>query len=122
MQHQDLELRFTLTLDSSSTTHLTEFLLAAIEGISKENPKVAASRHALLGGLELPADKGLLVDTKQVAELLGLSARTVWRMQSSGEMPKSIRIGRDVGWSFEEIKAWTYAGCPPRDKWTFPAS
>lgn len=50
-------------------------------------------------------------------KLLDLSEWTVWGMANSGRIPKPIRIGRAVRWSYEELRAWVNAGCPPQDEW-----
>ena len=57
------------------------------------------------------------IDAKQLAEVLGLSVRTVRRLDSSGKLPRPLRIGGAVRWSLEEIAAWMAAGCPDRQKW-----
>jgi excisionase family DNA binding protein len=53
-----------------------------------------------------------LITADEVAALLGLSARTVWRMHSAGKLPEPIRLGRAVRWRHKEIDAWIEAGCP----------
>jgi len=41
---------------------------------------------------------------KQVAELLGLHPRSVWRMSADGTLPKPIRIGtKAVRWRFSDL-------------------
>lgn len=50
--------------------------------------------------------EALLWAVGQVADALGISQRTVWRMASAGEIPPGIRIGRAVRWPAESIKAW----------------
>lgn len=57
------------------------------------------------------------IDAKQLAEVLGLSVRTVRRLDSSGKLPRPLRIGGAVRWSLEDISAWIAAGCPDRQKW-----
>lgn len=64
-----------------------------------------------------PEDMPLLVDSKQVAKLLNLGERTIWRMAHSGILPKPMKIGGAVRWSYEEVKAWIEAGCPRDQKW-----
>jgi excisionase family DNA binding protein len=76
-----------------------------------------ASRNALFAGQKPPQDRGLLIDTNQVAKLLQVSARTVWKMEHVGEMPKAIRIGKAVRWGYEEIQEWVAAVCPAADQW-----
>jgi excisionase family DNA binding protein len=70
----------------------------------KRDP-VEASRHALFGRQTPPEDLGLLLDNRELAQLLKLSPRTIWRMQNEGEMPAPLPIGRAVRFSYDEIKA-----------------
>ena len=77
------------------------------------------SQHALFRGQKPPEDRGLLINSREAAKLLQVSDRTLWKMQSTGQSPKPIRIGRGVRWSLEELKAWVRSGCPPREKWNF---
>ena len=59
----------------------------------------------------------LAVDARGLAEMLGVSLRHVRRMDSAGEIPKGVRLGRAVRWSVEEIHAWLRAGAPDRKSW-----
>lgn len=43
----------------------------------------------------------------QLAELLGISKTTLWRMEKAGELPQRYKISeRAVGWLEEDIKEW----------------
>lgn len=55
----------------------------------------------------------LLATAAQVAELLKISTRTLWRLRSDGNIPEPVRIGGTVRWRVDEIKNWIAAGCPP---------
>lgn len=55
----------------------------------------------------------LLMTAAQVAELLQVSPRTLWRLLSAGKLPAPLRLGGVVRWRFEEITKWIAAGCPP---------
>ena len=57
-------------------------------------------------------DEQLLLDTKQVAELLGIGERTLWAWSRSGIAPRPIKIGRMVRFSADEIREWVANGCP----------
>jgi len=59
----------------------------------------------------------LLIDAGGLAELLGLSLRTVRRLDCSGKLPRPVRIGGAVRWRVEEIAVWLQAGCPDRQQW-----
>ncbi|MFC1739710.1 helix-turn-helix transcriptional regulator [Planctomycetota bacterium] len=59
-----------------------------------------------------------LLSAKQLAKMLSLSPRTVWRLLSAGKLPKPIQIGGSVRWELErEIKPWLQAGAPDRKTW-----
>ena len=47
----------------------------------------------------------LLVDAREAARLLSISARTLWALQKSGDLP-AIRIGRSVRYSTDTLRAW----------------
>ena len=57
--------------------------------------------------------KALLISVSKVAELLGVSDRTVWRMESKGDLVKpALRRGGVVRWRRHEIEQWIENGCP----------
>ena len=82
----------------------------------KRAARLKASQNALLSGQEPPTDRGLLLDTRETARLLKVSARTVFTMEAEKRMPNAIRIGKAVRWSYDELKAWIGRGCPPQEK------
>lgn len=46
-----------------------------------------------------------LVSVREVAELLGVNARTVWRMAQTGDIPAPIRLsGRVVRWRLSDLR------------------
>ncbi len=46
-----------------------------------------------------------VINVREVAELLGVSARTVWRMSQRGEIPAPIRLGdRVVRWRLSDLR------------------
>lgn len=55
-----------------------------------------------------------LVTVDQVARTLGLSVRTVRRMDSAGKLPAPVRVGGSVRWRKADVAAWVTAGCPSR--------
>lgn len=52
-----------------------------------------------------------------LANLLHCCRRTIYRRDDAGEIPAPVRIGRQVRWRTDEVKAWLDAGCPRRDHW-----
>lgn len=48
-----------------------------------------------------------LIRPAKLAELLGISKTTLWRMEKAGELPQRYNISeRTVGWLEEDIKEW----------------
>lgn len=46
-----------------------------------------------------------VVSVREVAELLGVNPRTVWRMAQTGEIPAPIRLGeRIVRWRLSDLR------------------
>ncbi|MBX9681854.1 MAG: helix-turn-helix domain-containing protein [Gemmataceae bacterium] len=54
----------------------------------------------------------LLITADEVARLLNLSKRTLWRLLSAGKLPAPVRLGNAVRWRREEIRQWISQGCP----------
>lgn len=54
----------------------------------------------------------LLISVRDLAVVLGISVRTLWRLEASGKLPKSVRVGRSRRWPRKVIEDWVAAGCP----------
>jgi len=54
----------------------------------------------------------VLLTVKEVAEMLGLSERTIYRLADSGAMPRPVKIGAAVRWRRNELDQWIEEGCP----------
>ncbi len=48
-------------------------------------------------------ERPLLLRVAQVATLLGISERSVWKHSTTGEIPPPVRIGRSQRWSRKAI-------------------
>jgi predicted DNA-binding transcriptional regulator AlpA len=48
---------------------------------------------------------------------LGVSARTLDRMDAAGQTPKSLKLRGCKVWDLTEIENWIAAGCPSRRQW-----
>lgn len=59
----------------------------------------------------------LALSAQEVAEVLGVSRAHVWRLHSSGRIPKPVRLGRAVRWNRKTLEDWLEAGGPSRDQW-----
>lgn len=58
-------------------------------------------------------EQPLLISVDQLAMILGISTRSVWRLLSAQKIVEPVRIGGAVRWRFAEIKNWIDRGCPP---------
>ncbi|MHB8971281.1 MAG: helix-turn-helix transcriptional regulator [Pirellulaceae bacterium] len=114
-----VHLRVGITLDAEAIATLIALLRKVIPEAPVEDAKrearLHASRNALFAGQKPPEDRGLLIDNREAAKLLKISARTLWAMWHRGEMPPPIRIGKAIRWSYEELSRWVAAGCPPQE-------
>jgi predicted DNA-binding transcriptional regulator AlpA len=61
--------------------------------------------------------EALAISARDLAEMLDVSLRQVWRLNSAGKLPKPIRLGGSVRWNRAEIQSWFEAGCPDRKAW-----
>ncbi len=66
----------------------------------------------------------LLMTVDDVAEMLRMGARSIWRFRDMGKMPESVSLGKSVRWKRCDVEAWISAGCPDvrRTGWTPPAA
>ena len=102
-----LQVKITLTEDSVAA--IIDLLRAGLATSSKVSN---ARDESVRSGGKQPDPQTLLIDTREVARLLGLGPRTVWGMANSGRMPRPIKIGRTVRWNYEALRKWVDAGCP----------
>ena len=47
-----------------------------------------------------------MLDVKRLAEKLGASVRTVWRLVSAGVLPKPVQVGGSTRWFESDIEAF----------------
>jgi prophage regulatory protein len=59
----------------------------------------------------------LALSARQLSQMLGISLRQAWRLNSAGKLPKPIRLGGSVRWNRQEVQDWFAAGCPDRKTW-----
>ena len=53
----------------------------------------------------------VMLKVREVAELCGVSTRTITRMSDAGKMPGPVRLGGAVRWNREKVEAWIASGC-----------
>ena len=56
-----------------------------------------------------------LITADDLAKMLKLSERTLWRLLSGGKIPEPVRIGGSTRWRLAEVQEWIAQGCPTRD-------
>ncbi len=56
-----------------------------------------------------------LLDVADVAAILGVSGRHVYRLADAGRIPRPVKLGGSVRWSRTAILDWIAAGCPAVD-------
>ena len=61
--------------------------------------------------------QAIAISASDLAQLLGVSLRQVWRLNAAGRLPSPVRLGGSVRWNREEIVQWFEAGCPDRQTW-----
>ena len=63
------------------------------------------------------SDSTLLIDANELANMLTISKRTVWRWLSAGRIPRPAIDGHTKRWVKDEILAWVRNGCPVLKVW-----
>jgi prophage regulatory protein len=54
-----------------------------------------------------------LLNVDAVAQLLGVSARHVYRLADGGRMPRPLKLGGARRWDRLAIEEWIASGCSP---------
>ena len=61
---------------------------------------------------EIKKESLILVGANELAKILSVSPRHIWRMRAAAKLPKPINFGRCVRWVLSDIQHWLYLGCP----------
>jgi predicted DNA-binding transcriptional regulator AlpA len=56
-----------------------------------------------------------LISANELADLLQISTRTLWRLRSAGKLVEPIKLGGSTRWRVDEVQKWISAGCPVPD-------
>jgi predicted DNA-binding transcriptional regulator AlpA len=115
-----VHLHLAITLDDDAVKAVAELLTSLTQQTmqtqtdeeASRQARLRAYRNAMFAGEKPPEDQGLLLDSRQAARLLKVSARMLWGMSHNGQMPPPIRIGRAVRWSVDTLRRWVEFGCP----------
>jgi predicted DNA-binding transcriptional regulator AlpA len=63
--------------------------------------------------IEQPPPEPLLINAHDLARLLHISVRSLWRLRSAQLIPEPVRLGgTTVRWRYDEVREWIAAGCP----------
>ncbi|MEO2017433.1 MAG: helix-turn-helix domain-containing protein [Fuerstiella sp.] len=57
-----------------------------------------------------------LLSASDVAALLAVNKRTIWRWDSAGVLPAPVRISGTTRWKRADVEEWVRAGCPPQQQ------
>jgi excisionase family DNA binding protein len=55
----------------------------------------------------------ILITASELAAMMQVSVRTLWRLLSQGRILKPIRLGGATRWRRDEVRRWIDQGCPP---------
>lgn len=55
-----------------------------------------------------------LLRVQDIARMLSISVRSVWKLRGAGELPTPIRLGRSTRWRSSDIHRWIDARAPDR--------
>jgi predicted DNA-binding transcriptional regulator AlpA len=64
-----------------------------------------------------PSGAGLLYVPREMALVLGVSLRTLTRLDATAKLPRAVRVGSAKRWRRAEVEDWIAAGCPSRSAW-----
>lgn len=59
-----------------------------------------------------PAPEPALITANQLACMMQISLRTLWRLRSSGLLPEPVKLGSSTRWRLNEVRQWIAQGCP----------
>jgi len=59
---------------------------------------------------------GLLLTVREVAVVLRVSPRQIWKLNSIARLPAPVRLSRSVRWRASDITEFVRLGCPSRDR------
>lgn len=63
------------------------------------------------GAGQAGANSPKLLKVAEVAYIVSISTRTLWRLVSAGKFPQPMRIGGSTRWRAADVEHWIEAGC-----------
>ena len=58
------------------------------------------------------AQAPLLITADEVAAMLDISTRTLWRLVSARKVVLPVKLGGSTRWRLAEVESWVASGCP----------
>lgn len=52
-----------------------------------------------------------MIAAAELAKLLNISTRTLWRLRSAGKLPPPVRLGGAIRWLLTDIEGWLANRC-----------
>lgn len=71
-----------------------------------------SSRESNAGFEDDRLEKYAFINATQLAKLLGISKRSLYRLKSSGKLPRHLEFGGSVRWRLDDIREWIEAQNP----------
>jgi len=68
--------------------------------------ELRSTNGALESRIKTTKPVGITLDVREVADLLGFSSRTVYRLVNRGDFPQPRKIGRLSKWDRNEVTDW----------------
>lgn len=59
----------------------------------------------------------VLLSVSDLAQVLGTSTRTIWRLLEQGKLPAPARLGTRLRWRTRDVQDWIKAGMPDAESW-----
>lgn len=57
--------------------------------------------------------RAVLITAEELATMLSISTRTLWRLLSAGKVIAPLRLGGSTRWRLDEVHRWIEGGCQP---------
>ena len=56
-----------------------------------------------------------MIPVTEVAKILKVSTRSVWRLVSSRKIVPPVKVGGAARWRYDELCQWIESGCPSQE-------
>jgi excisionase family DNA binding protein len=61
--------------------------------------------------VQLRDDMPELLTIRELATILKVSQRSIWRLVASGQLVEPLRVGGSIRWRRDDIRDWIIGGC-----------